>query len=70
MSPDELRNAGIRLFGPYGWQTRLANELGVNRSTVVRWAGGQVPVSPIAEAAILCWLREADRCQGAGPDPA
>ena len=61
MSPSELRDAGIRLYGGYGWQSKLARDLMIDGSTVRRWVSGAVPVSGPAEAAIRCWLREKDR---------
>jgi DNA-binding transcriptional regulator YdaS (Cro superfamily) len=56
MSPDELAEAGRRLYG-YGWQTRLAEDLGVNGSTVRRWVSGAVPIPGPVEAAIRCFLK-------------
>lgn len=55
MSPDELKQAGRDLFG-YGWQTRLAERLGVDGSTVRRWVSGAVPVPYPAAAAIRAYL--------------
>lgn len=37
MSPSELIAIGERLYGPL-WRSRLAEALGVNVSTVRRWA--------------------------------
>lgn len=45
LSPEELRLAGLKLFGEKaGWQSRLADTLGVDRSSVTRWLSGSVPV--------------------------
>ncbi|MFX4299890.1 hypothetical protein [Pseudosulfitobacter pseudonitzschiae] len=45
LSPEELRLAGLKLFdGKAGWQSRLADILGVDRSSVTRWLSGSVPV--------------------------
>lgn len=55
MSPDELKSAGRELFG-HGWQTRLAEQLGVDGSTVRRWVSGAVPVPNPAAAAIRAFL--------------
>ncbi|MCE6959282.1 helix-turn-helix domain-containing protein [Cereibacter sphaeroides] len=45
LTPDELREAGIRLFGDRpGWQSRLAEATGVDRSSITRWLGGSIPV--------------------------
>lgn len=55
MTPDELKDAGRALHGN-GWQTRLAEQLGVDGSTVRRWVSGAVPVPNPAAAAIRCFL--------------
>ncbi len=55
MSRDELKAAGRELFGN-GWQTRLAEQLGVDGSTVRRWVSGAVPVPNPAAAAIRSFL--------------
>ena len=55
MSADELKQAGRELFG-HGWQTRLAERLGVDGSTVRRWVSGAVPVPNPAAAAIRSFL--------------
>ena len=54
MSPKELKSAGERLYG-YGWQTRLAEALAVDGSTVRRWVSGAVAVPGPAAAAIRCF---------------
>jgi DNA-binding transcriptional regulator YdaS (Cro superfamily) len=56
MTADELKSAGRELFG-HGWQTRLAEHLGVDGSTVRRWVSGAVPVPNPAAAAIHAFLR-------------
>lgn len=59
MTPDELKSAGQALYGR-GWQTRLAEALGADGSTVRRWVSGAVPVPNIAAAAIRCFLDRAN----------
>lgn len=44
MKPQELAALGRQIFGPRGWQTRLAEALEVDGSTVRRWVSGAVPV--------------------------
>ena len=56
MTPDELREAGVELYGEWGWQTRLAEALGVDGSTVRRWVSGAVPIPQPVIAAIHCFL--------------
>ena len=57
MTPDELREAGERLYGTWGWQTKLAHELQVDGSTVRRWLSGKVPIPGMAAVAINLLLR-------------
>ena len=57
MSAGELKLVGPRLYG-WGWQTRLAESLNVDGSTVRRWVSGAVPIPGPAVAAIRCFLRE------------
>lgn len=61
MNPQQLREAGVTLYGHWGWQTRLAEALMVDGSTVRRWVSGAVPIPGPAQAAIKCFLREAQR---------
>lgn len=61
MSPQELADAGRQLYGKWGWQTRLAEALEVDGSTVRRWVSGAVPIPGPAAAAIRCFLREKNR---------
>ena len=47
MTAEEFRAAGSALFrGATGWQTALAEELGVNPRTVRRWAAGTSRIPP------------------------
>ena len=56
MSPEEFNKAGVKLFGKRGWQTRMAERLGVDGSTVRRWVSGAVTIPNPAAAAVRCWL--------------
>ena len=49
MTADDLKREGRALFGN-GWQTRLAEALGRDGSTVRRWVSGAVPVPPYVDA--------------------
>ena len=60
MTPDELAKAGVRLYGSWGWQTRLAEALGVDGSTVRRWVSGAVPIPNPVAAAVNCFLSRLD----------
>jgi hypothetical protein len=55
MSPEALRRAAITLFGERGWMSRLAETLGVDRSSVSRWFAGLPVPGPVA-AAVEAWL--------------
>lgn len=57
MTPDELKKAGIALYGEKGWQHKMAEALGVDGSTVRRWVSGAVPVPGPVKAAVTCFLR-------------
>ena len=56
MTADELKNAAIEIFGPRGWTTDLADRLKVDRTTVYRYAQGQVAIPGPVDAAVSCWL--------------
>lgn len=56
MTPEDLRAAGVELYGEWGWQTRLAEALGVDGSTVRRWVSGAVPIPNPVAAAVNCFL--------------
>lgn len=59
MQAQELADIGRELNdGRWGWQTRLAERLGVDGTTVRRWVSGSVPVPAPAAVAIRCLLRE------------
>ena len=52
MSPSELCQAGLTLYGGWGWQLKLAAALGVDGSTVRRWVSGASPISQQTAVAI------------------
>lgn len=56
MTPDELAKSCVEIYGTWGWQTRLSEELGVDGSTVRRWVSGAVPIPSPVEAAVRCFL--------------
>ena len=58
MNGQQLKEAAIALYGSHGWQTKLADALGVDTSTVRRWVGGQIPVPGPVAAAVRCFTRE------------
>jgi hypothetical protein len=55
MTSEDLRKAAIMLFGDRGWMSRLAEALGVDRSSVSRWFAGLPVPGPVA-AAVEAWL--------------
>lgn len=56
LTPADLALAGERLFGRWGWQTRLAEALEIDGSTVRRWVSGAVAVPHPAKVAIRLML--------------
>lgn len=56
LSREDLALAGEQLFGRWGWQTRLAEALEVDGSTVRRWVSGAVAVPQPAKVAIRLML--------------
>jgi len=56
MDPETLRQSAILLFGERGWQSRLSEALGVDRSSVSRWFAGLPVPGPVA-AAVRAWLK-------------
>lgn len=58
LSPEEIREAGMRLFGDRpGWQSRLAETVGRDRSSVTRWLTGGAPPPPDVSLLIRYMLR-------------
>jgi hypothetical protein len=58
MKPDELARLAVKVYGERGWQTRLAEALEVDGSTVRRWVSGAVPIPGPAAAALRCFAGE------------
>jgi hypothetical protein len=56
LSTEDLRIAGEALFGRWGWQTRLAEALEVDGSTVRRWLSGAVPAPHPVKVALRLML--------------
>lgn len=60
MKPHQLSKLAVRIFGDRGWQTRLAEALEVDGSTVRRWVSGAVPVPGPVAAAVKCLAEKAE----------
>lgn len=60
MTGEELKKAGIRLFGERGWQSALAEHLGVDRTQIWRYVTNNSVPGPVA-AAVQCWLDNQDK---------
>lgn len=58
MTPEQLREVGERLFGNWGWQTRMAEVLRVDPSTVRRWLSGKVAIPGPALVALELLIKE------------
>ncbi len=61
MTPKQLCDTGVKLWGDRGWQTRMAESLKVDGSTVRRWVSGALPIPGPVEAALQCFMREAKK---------
>lgn len=61
MTPEELRGIGERLYGNWGWQTRMAETLRVDGSTVRRWLAGKVAIPGPVEVALELLLKMEDK---------
>lgn len=60
MTAEELRQAGIELFGEErGWMARFAKALKTGQDNLSRWLSGTIPVPGPVEAAVECWLKVA-----------
>ncbi len=57
MTPQELITIGRELYH-FGWQTRLAEALNVEGSTVRRWIAGKHPIPGPAETALRLLLEK------------
>jgi len=55
MTGEELKEAGMRLFGERGWQSALAQHLGIDRTQIWRYVTNDSVPGPVA-AAVKCWL--------------
>ncbi len=51
MDRDSFISSGVALYGPH-WRARMAECLGVERSSVTRWASGAVRVPPVVALAV------------------
>ena len=62
MTPEQLREAAVALYGPKGSIRRLAEALGLDYSTMWRYLGGKSPITGPVEAAVKCFL-DAAKCE-------
>lgn len=56
MTGEDLKQAGIRLFGERGWQSALALHLGIDRTQIWRYVTSNNVPGPVS-AAVDCWLK-------------
>ena len=61
LTPQGLKAVGEALFGEWGWQTRIAELLEVDGSTVRRWVSGAVSVPGPAKVALRLMLERRGR---------
>ena len=58
MTPAELQNAAIRLYGEHGYSVALAAALRIHYTQVWRYLNGRNPIPGPVEAAVTCWLEK------------
>lgn len=56
-TPDELREIIAELYGPYGGQRRLADDLGMGIVTINRWCRGTAPIDQQKANHVLLLLK-------------
>ena len=66
MTPEDLTDIGLTLYGPQGWQTKLAQALEVDYSTVKRWVSGATAIPGPARVALRLMLKVRDMGEGRG----
>jgi hypothetical protein len=57
MTPEQMREIGVCLYGSWGWQTKMADVLQVDSSTVRRWLSGKVAIPGPVEVALRLLLQ-------------
>jgi hypothetical protein len=67
LSPEDLRIVGEALFGDWGWQTRLAEVLEVDGSTVRRWVSGAVAIPGPVKVALQLMMEARGLAPRAAP---
>lgn len=65
MTPEQLRKIGEQLYGSWGWQTKMAEALKVDSSTVRRWLSGKVTIPGPVEVALGLLIKEDDARESA-----
>lgn len=70
LDPEGLKLVGEALFGSWGWQTRMAEALEVDGSTVRRWVSGAVAVPNPVKVALRLMLQARGMALVAPPPPA
>jgi hypothetical protein len=63
MTGNELKQAGIELYGARGWVSALANATGVHRITVYKYINEQLPIPVTIERLVGLLLNEHRRGQ-------
>lgn len=54
---EDFRLAAVHIFGSHGWVRQTSLRLGVDESTIWRWANEQTVIKPYALAAMSAWLQ-------------
>lgn len=58
MTPDELRELSVAIWGEHGWRPRAAAYLNVQGRTVNRWMDGESDIPPGIRDELLAKARE------------
>lgn len=68
LSPEELTKIGHRLYGRRAWIARMAHDIGVDQSTVWRWAHAKRRIEPITNFSVRALLEKHKARRALGAD--
>ena len=59
MQPNEFIELAVGIYGRSGWQKQLANDVGISRSQISRYANGHFPVPQVLQVLLRAMQKEA-----------